>query len=134
MDAALRQIKIAQFLTPLLSVDEVVRPSEHKSRDEAYDREADYAIENSPKADRRGGPDRIEIEAMHECAEKIDRPIGCEYKGKRAQDAAQHIVARHAECVSEPGLLEACDDIGSDGGLCHGASMLAASHQATSAC
>jgi hypothetical protein len=36
--------------------------------------------------------------------------------------------------VSEPGLLEACDDIGSDGGLCHGASMLAASHQATSAC
>ena len=45
---------------------------------------------------------------------------------------AQHIVARHAECVSEPGLLEASDEIGSDGGLCHGARMgLAASHQAT---
>jgi hypothetical protein len=40
-----------------------------------------------PKGRPVGRPDRVEVEAVHECAEKINRPIGCEYKVKRAKDA-----------------------------------------------
>ena len=48
------------FIPPaplLLPVNDVVRPSEHEPSDEADDRQADYAIENSPKAEWGGGLD-----------------------------------------------------------------------------
>src|SRR3990172_2417215 len=71
----------------LLPVNDVVRPSEHEPSDEADDGQADYAIENSPKAERGGGLDRLQVEAVHECTEEIERRIGCEREGDGAQSA-----------------------------------------------
>ena len=69
----------------LLPVYDVVRPSKHEPSDEADYGQTYYAIENSPKAERGGGLDRLQVEAMHECTEEIERCIRCEHKGDGAQ-------------------------------------------------
>jgi hypothetical protein len=60
----------------LLPVDEVVGPSEHKTRDEADDCQADYAVEDTANGHWCSGPDCIQIKAVHEGIKEIDRRIG----------------------------------------------------------
>src|SRR5262249_34578308 len=57
----------------LLPVDEVVGPSEHKTRDKADDCQADYAIEDTAKGHLCSRPDCGQIKAVHERIEEIDR-------------------------------------------------------------
>ena len=56
----------------LLPFNDVVRPSEQwRYSDEPDDGQADYPIENSPKTERGGGLDRLQVEAVHERTEEI---------------------------------------------------------------
>src|SRR5262245_56898966 len=77
----------------LFSIDGIVCPSEHQPSKEANDCEADYAVENPAKAKRGGGSDRVQVKAVHERTEKIDRCVrgDCERNGtQNTQEGKSH--------------------------------------------